>query len=123
MAMHPDETVIFPRFIDKPRMIGMFEMDEFFLAFGTMTFILFASLTFPNVNSTITMLVGFAAALGVAYGYKKFKKNKPDGFILHYFYRKGITHPLDINKTIFLKYPYLKKHRVVPYGFTKILYN
>ena len=123
MALLPEQEMIFPRFIDKPRMIGMFEIDEFFMAFGTMIFILFVSLAFPNVNSTVTMLVGFGVALGVAYGYRKFKKDKPEGFIIHFFYRKGILHPLDVNKAIFFKYPYLKNNRVVPYGFTKVLYN
>jgi len=122
MAVHPDQEMIFPRYIDKPRMIGMFEIDEFFMAFGTMIFVLFASLAIPNLNSTITMVLGMAISIAVAYGYRKFKKNKPEGFVVHYFYRKGIFHPLD-NKAALVKYPYLKKHRPVPYGFTKVLYN
>lgn len=122
MTVHPEQTMIFPRYIDKPRMIGMFEIDEFFMAFGTMIFVLFASLAIPNLSSVITMVLGMAISIAAAYGYRKFKKNKPEGFVVHYLYVKGIIHPLDY-KTALIKYPYLKKHRPVPYGFTKVLYN
>lgn len=112
----------FPRFIDRTRLVGMFEMDEFILAFGLMFTIVASSLAFPNIGSLTVMLTAFFAGFGFAYLYKKFKRNKPNGFTLHYLYKIGVWNPYD-NKVVIQKYKYLKNQRPIPYGFTKEFYN
>jgi len=120
--MAVDINGFFPRYIDKPKLVGVFEIDEFFLAFGILALIMAGSLMFPKVGSLPVMLTALFTAGTAAYSYKKFKDNKPDGFTAHWAYKKGIYHPQD-NKFAELSYPYLKKNRTVPYGFTKVLYS
>lgn len=116
-------SVEFPRFIDKPRLIGIFEMDEFFLAFSLMTAILATSLLLPSLNSMYVMLASIIVGLGSATGYKKFKNNRTDGYTLQKLYRAGLFSPTD-NKKALLKYKYLRRGlRMIPYGFTKVFYN
>ena len=114
---------MFPRYIDKPRLIGIFEMDEFFLAFFLMAAILAISLAFPSIKSLYVMVTAIASGIGSATIYKKFKNNRPDGFTMQKAYRAGLFSPRDDKKAL-LKYKYLRKlDRVIPYGFTKIFYN
>jgi len=120
--MAQEQYNFFPRFIDKPRLIGVFEMDEFMLVFGIVAGVIAASLATPQLSSLQVMTAALSLGIGSGIFYKKFKNSKPDGFTAHYFYRKGIYHPQD-NKALELKYPYLKKIRIVPYGFTKELIN
>lgn len=113
----------FPRFIDRPRLIGIFEIDEFFLAFFLMTAVLAASLLMPSVGSLTVMFSAIILGVGAAVIYSKFKKNRPDGFTLQKLYRSGIYSPGDDKKALITK-PYLRKMgNVVPYGFTKELIN
>jgi len=122
MDQEPLQEGFFPRFIDRPRLIGIFEIDEFMLGFGIIAGIITASLAFPTVGSLPVMLTAIGSGGGTGYAYKKFKQNRPNGYTPHFFYRKGIYHPQD-NKAAILKYPYLNKNRTVPFGFTKELYN
>ena len=122
MQQEPLQEGFFPRFIDRPRLIGIFEIDEFILGFAIIAGIIALSLAFPKVGSLGVMITAIGSGLGAGYAYKKFKKSKPNGYTAHFLYKKGIYHPQD-NKTAELKHPYLKKNRVVPYGFTKELYN
>lgn len=111
----------FPRYIDRPRLIGIFEMDEFFLAFFIMVAILASSLIFPNFESLYVMLLSISSGLLSAFFYSKFKKNRPDGYTIQKLYRKGLFSPSD-NKKAFLLNPYLRRiGPVIPYGFTKEL--
>lgn len=113
----------FPRYIDKPRLIGIFEMDEFFLAFGIMATILASSLAFPNVESLYVMLTAIASGITSATFYKKFKANRPDGYTMQVFYRKGIFSPYDDKKGQIMHKHLKKMGRAIPYGFTRVFYN
>ncbi len=112
----------FPRFIDRPRLIGIFEIDEFILGFGIIFLIITASLAFPKMGSLFVMLTAIGSGIGAGVAYKKFKRNRPNGYTAHLLYKKGIYHPQD-NKAVLFKYPYLKNTKTVPHGFTKELYN
>ncbi len=112
----------FPRFIDRPRLIGIFEIDEFILSFGIIAGMITMSLAFPQVGSLAVMLSSIAAGIISGAAYKKFKRNRPNGFTAHYLYKIGAYHPLD-NKKAYFDYPYLKKNKAIPYGFTKELIN
>jgi hypothetical protein len=118
-----DRQYFFPRFIDRPRLIGVFEIDEFFLAFFIMTAILATSLAFPSIGSLTVMLTAIGVGGGSAVIYSKFKKGRPDGFTLQKAYRAGLYSPGDDPKAYVLK-PYLRHMGpVVPYGFSKELYS
>lgn len=117
-----EEQNIFPRYIDRPRLIGVFEMDEFFLAFILMTLILALSIAFPNFKSLYVMILSITTGVSSAVLYKKFKKGRPDGYTKQSLYRSGLFSPEDDKKAIFF-YPYLKRIRVIPYGFVTIFYN
>lgn len=113
----------FPRFIDRPRLIGIFEIDEFFLAFFIMSSILASSLAFPNIGSLTVMISAIITGVGSAVAYSKFKKGRPDGYTIQKMYRAGFYSPGDDKKALILN-PYLRKMgNVIPYGFTKELYN
>ena len=113
----------FPRYIDKPRLIGIFEIDEFFLAFGLMTVILASSLALPNLDSMYVMLISIVSGIGSATIYKKFKKGRPDGYTMQKFYRKGLFSPYDDKKGRIIHRHLSKIGRVIPYGFTRVFYN
>jgi type IV conjugative transfer system protein TraL len=113
----------FPRFIDRPRLIGIFEIDEFFLAFFLMTAILALSLALPNLGSLTVMVSAIVTGVGSAVAYSKFKKGRPDGFTIQKLYRAGFYSPGDDKKALILN-PYLRKMgNVIPYGFTKELFS
>ena len=120
----PANGHFFPKFIDRPMLIGIFDMDEFFVAFCVMVLILVGSFLFPDVGSLTVMLVSIASGLGLAVLYSKFKRNRPDGFTMQMLYRKGIFTPGVDDKQSYIHYPYLRKMgRVVPYGFTQTLFS
>lgn len=112
----------FPRFIDRPRLIGVFEIDEFFISFGIIAGMITLSLVFPAVGSLWVMIIAIFSGISAGVFYKKFKRNRPNGFTAHLLYKMGAYHPLD-NKQAYFTYPYLRKHKAIPYGFTKELIN
>ena len=113
----------FPRYIDRPRLIGIFEIDEFFLAFAIMTSLIALSLAFPDIGSLSVMITSITTGVGAAVMYARSKKNRPDGYTVQKLYRKGIISPGD-DKTSLIFYPYIKTMpRVIPYGFTNMLYS
>lgn len=121
--MNNNEGMFFPRFIDRPRLIGIFEMDEFFLAFFIMILILALSLLFPSTGSLSVMLVAVVSGVSSAYFYSKFKKNRADGYTLQKLYRSGFYSPKDNKKALILN-PYLRRiGNTVPFGFTNVLYS
>jgi len=121
--MEEDYSNVFPRSIDKPRLIGIFEMDEFFLSFGTMTTVLVVSLATPSINSLVIMITAIVLGLSSGILYKKFKENRPNGYSLQKLYRSGLFSPNDDKKGK-LKYKYLRRlKQVVPFGFTRVFYN
>lgn len=122
--MENESTNIFPIYIDRPRLVGVFEMDEFFLAFFIMTGILAASLAFPNLGSLPVMIAAIASGLGSAIGFGKFKRSRPDGYTLQKLYRSGIFSPSDDKKAL-ITHPYLRHmgKPIIPYGFTTVLYS
>jgi len=113
---------IFPRFIDRPRLIGAFEMDEFMLTFFVIMGMIGLSFLTPSLSSLQVMIISIISGITAGLSYKKYKRNKPEGYTLHKLYEKGIFHPQD-NKVYEVSHPYLKKYRIVPYGFTKVLIN
>ena len=113
----------FPRFVDKPRLIGIFEMDEFFILFGTIGTVFALSLAFPMANSMFVMLFAIFSSVIIAYSYKKFKGSASDGYTFQKLYKMGVISP-DDNFKDKIKYSYLRKiGRVIPYGFTKVFYQ
>jgi hypothetical protein len=112
----------FPRFIDRPRLIGVFEIDEFFLAFTVIALTIASSLVFPKIGSLPIMLTAIFLGGGSGYLYKKFKKHQSNGYTMHLMYKIGLYYPLD-SKVITKKNRYLKENRVIPFGFTKEFYN
>ncbi len=112
----------FPRFIDRPRLIGIFEFDEFVLTFGIIFAVITSSLAFPQFGSLAVMLGSVTLGVLAGFFYKKFKRNRPNGYTWHYLYKIGAYHPTD-NKLAIQKYKYLKKHKAIPYGFTKEFFN
>jgi hypothetical protein len=113
----------FPRFIDRPRLIGIFEIDEFFLAFFMMVLILAGSLMFPDSGSLGIMFLAIFSGVGSAVAFGRFKKGRPDGFTIQKLYRAGIYSPGDDKKALIF-HPHLRKMgNAVPFGFTKELFN
>ena len=117
------EVNVFPRFIDKPRLIGIFEMDEFFISFGLMAGTLLLSLAVPSIDSLVVMIAAITIGLTVGTLYKKFKANRPNGYTIQRLYRSGVFSPTDDKKGL-IKYSYLRRiGRTIPYGFTRVFIN
>jgi len=113
----------FPRFIDRPRLIGVFEIDEFFIAFGLMASILAVSLAFPDIGSLTVMISAIATGLSAAVAYRKFKRGRPDGYTIQKAYRSGLFSPGDDKKAYLTHTHLMRMTRIIPYGFTKEFYN
>lgn len=112
----------FPRFIDRPRLLGVFEIDEAALTFGIIVVLIAGSLAVPSVGSLEVILTGVFLGGAAGYFYKKFKKNRANGYTWHQLYKIGAYHPTD-NKIAVNSYPYLKNEKAVPYGFITEFYN
>ena len=110
----------FPRYIDRPRLIGIFEIDEFMVVFGIIFGVIFGSLAVPSLSSGVIMPIAIIGGMVGGFFYKKFKKNRPNGYTMQLLYKKGIWHPEE-SPTKLVSHPYLKDNRCVPYGFTKEL--
>jgi len=114
---------VFPRYIDRPRLIAMVEIDEFFLFFGMIMLCLVLSFAFPNIDSLFVIIGSVVIGVAAAYALRKFKKNRPIGYTFQLLYRMGVISPTDDKKGL-LKHSHLKKlGRVIPYGFTRTFYN
>jgi|GEM_PF-3060307 len=108
----------FFKYLDTPMMIFIFESDEFVIGMLIYIFsLLFGALTglvLPGGVMTYSIL----SILGM-YGYMKFKKNRPNGYIFGRLYRLGLYEARSINglnlKRILTKKE--KKFKVLPYGF------
>lgn len=88
--------VPFPRFIDRPKMIGIFEMDEAMI--GIIPMILTILVGFiQGYESSIMLALGFVLWIISGILIHKFKENNPNGYIYHYFYRSGLYHPVYSN--------------------------
>lgn len=88
--------VPFPRFIDRPKMIGIFEIDE--ASIGFIPMIIIVMIGFINsYESSIMLILGFVAWIITGILIHKFKENNPNGYIYHYFYRAGLYHPVMSN--------------------------
>ena len=117
-----DEQNFFPRFIDRQRMVGVVEMDEFFTFFGVTFAGMIIALGLPEGHSGSFILGSMTLGMLSAWVLKKMKSTRAEGYTLHLFYRKGIIHPSD-NKKDLITHEYLKDMRSVPYGFTEELIN
>ena len=110
----------FPRYIDRPRLIGIFEMDEFMVVFGFIFAVIFGSLAMPDLASGVVMPISIIGGLLAGVSYKRFKKGRPNGYTMQMLYKKGIFHPEE-SPTKLVSHPYLKNNKCIPYGFTKEL--
>jgi len=112
----------FPRFIDKTRMVGPFEVDEAAFIVGSVGFMLVAGFAL-NINVAVAMLIGLVLGIVIALSIKALKKNFADGYLYHLAYKKGLHHPLADNPTVRVKHPnYIKNNiKIMPSGYMKTL--
>lgn len=114
--------VPFPRFIDRPRMVGIFEIDEAALTLFTMVSSVLYGF-FTQQSTVIVMPTGLIVGVFLAMALHKFKANNPNGYTMHLLYKKGIYHPVIDNKKILRKD--IKKHnlKIIPTGIVKVFFN
>jgi len=110
----------FPKYLDRPRLIGVFEIDEFIIIFGVIFVVIALSLATPSLGSGTVMPVAFFSGISLGLAYRKFKKNRPNGYTMQILYKVGLFHPED-NVAKLVSHPYLKNLKCVPFGFTKEL--
>ena len=112
---HDEYNVRFFKYLDTPTMIIIFEADEFLLGlFVYLTSMIMAALLGIVLPGGV-MLYALVAILTMLF-YIKYKKNKPDGYLLSKFYRYGIIDARTFNyKRKLTKEE--KKFKVLPYGF------
>jgi type IV conjugative transfer system protein TraL len=116
--MHKQKT-LFPRYLDRPKMIGVFEIDEAFVGMGIFMVIFFFGFFFM-LDAGLTMGIGFIAMFSTAYGVKKFKKSFPDNFIYHLVYKLGYFHPVTDNQKLKLTREDIKNgSKILPTGYIK----
>lgn len=115
--------VPFPRYVDRPKMIGIFEIDEATIGLVPMVFtILFGFIN--EYESSIMLILGFVLWIITGMIVHKFKKNNPNGFMHHYAYRIGYYHPILSNSKIKLKRKDIKKGaKIIPTGIVRTFIN
>ncbi len=112
----------FPKYIDKTRMVGPFEIDEaafIIVSVGASLVIGFAL----GINVALALGGGIIGGLMMAVGIKAIKRNFAEGYIYHLMYKKGLRHPMYDNPSVRLKHPsYIKNQiKIIPNGFIKTL--
>ncbi len=114
--------VPFPRYIDRVRMVGILEMDEFFMVFIVLIIMLIVGFAIA-LNVALTMLIGLIIGGIVAATMRSIKRNYADGYIYHMLYRRGIYHPVKDDKALLAKHPVIAKKNIklLPSGFVGVL--
>ncbi|MDD3467143.1 MAG: type IV conjugative transfer system protein TraL [Campylobacterales bacterium] len=109
----------FYRHIDDPIMILFFEIDDMAISFIILWLLLVISFVVgAKAGGVIFLYIGISLLAG-AY-YNRFKKNKPNGYIFQFLYKKGVYHPL--HSLGFKKYTnYAGDYKVAPRPFTKAM--
>lgn len=112
----------FPKYIDKTRMVGPFEIDEATFIVVSVGFSLIIGFALA-INVAIALGAGILIGLGIAVAIKALKKNFAEGYIYHLMYKKGLRHPLHSDPTVRVQHPnYIKKKiKIMPNGFIKTL--
>lgn len=112
----------FPKYIDKTRMVGPFEIDEaafIVVGVGVMLILGFAL----EINVAVAMIIGMALGLIIALIIKGIKRNYAEGYLFHLAYIKGLKHPMKDNPTVRVKYiRYFRNNvKLMPAGYIKTL--
>lgn len=117
------KKILFPRFIDRPKMIGIFEMDEAMI--GLIPMVLTVLIGFiKGYESSVILILGFLLWIITGVLVHKFKKNNPNGFMYHYVYRIGLYHPIMSNAKLLLKRKDIRNGaKIIPTGIVKIFIN
>lgn len=112
----------FPKYIDRPRMFGPFEIDEAAFIVVGVGVSLVLGFAFA-INVAIALIGGLFGGMGIAMGIKSIKKNFAVGYLYHLAYKKGLRHPVYNNPKAQIKYPELFKKdvKLMPHGFIKTL--
>lgn len=112
----------FPRYIDKTRMVGPFELDEAAFIVGGVGVMLVVGFAMA-INVAIALLLGLGIGLVGAVAIKAVKKNFAEGYLKHLAYRKGMRHPMYGNPKARVNHPrYFKNNvKLMPQGFIKTL--
>lgn len=114
---HDEFNVRFFRHLDTPMMIVVFEADEFSVG----VFVYLFSLIFAQLFSIFIpggVIIYAILAIFSMLAFMKYKKNKPEGYMLGKLYRFGLIEA----KSFTLKRIITKKEKnfkVLPYGFMK----
>jgi len=112
-------TPNFYKYIDSPLMILFFEVDDMAVGAASLLVMLISSLIVGLQSSGIVYIYMVLAIL-ISIQYSKFKKNKPNGYIYHFFYKLGLYHPK--NSIVENQYnKYTKDYNIAPQHFTKKL--
>lgn len=118
-----NNTVIpFPRYIDKPKMVGIFEIDEVLLGLGTFMLVFFVGF-FTGTQSAIIMPLALVSLLVTAYIMQKYKTLYPDNFLFHLMYKKGFFHPVFNDMRLKKRYDIKNGAKIIPTGYVKYFYE
>lgn len=114
--------VPFPRYIDRTRMVGIFEMDEFFALLAVIIIMLIVGFAVA-LNVALAMLIGLVIGGLLAAFMRSIKRNYAEGFIFHMMYRRGIYHPVLDDKMVSAKHPEVARNKLklLPSGFVGVL--
>lgn len=110
-------TPPFYRYIDSPLRILFFEIDDLAIGIFTLFILLVLSLVFGFSASGI-IYVYVVLSISASVYYAKFKKNKPNGYIFQFFYKKGLYHPTaSLGLRRYRKFS--QQYKISPQCFTK----
>ncbi len=110
-------NVRFFKYLDTPMMLIVFEADELFLGIAVyISLMLFAAVIGVVLPGGVLMYAFFSIL--AMYGFMKYKKNKPNGYLMNKLYRFGI---IDARKFSYkrLLSKEEKSFKVLPYGFMR----
>lgn len=115
--------VPFPRYVDRPKMIGIFEIDE--ATIGLVPMVITVLFGFVNeYESSIMLILGFVLWIITGLLVHKFKKNNPNGFMFHYAYRVGYYHPILSNQKLKLNRKDIRDGaKIIPTGIVRTFIN
>jgi hypothetical protein len=108
-----DKKIPFPKYLNRPRLILIFEEDEVLIAILTAG-IVGAFCVLIEVSSFYMVLWMIVSVIITNKLHKKVVKDTPNGFIYHFLYHIGLQKP-GRGKSKFSK----ENESIVPYGFER----
>jgi len=115
-----DYIVRFYKYLDRPMLIFIIELDDLIIGFLIFALQMITCMLLNVVIGGFMFVFLIVSCLSV-YFWRKYKKVKPNGYIFQLLYRVGLLHPTSLFKQKSMRKK--SKFKIVPLSITKKMYG